>query len=554
MKGSGDTVIPGNTFKGDISSLMFYVMILLVVSMPLSEFGMSVSQFLLLGLWIFEGADFNSPPQGVHKLSNFLSVIGKNLAGKFRMVVKNRILLIVISIYLLHVIGLLYSTDFQYALKDLRIKLPLLSLPILLATSKMLDWDRFQKLMLFLCLAVLAGSIVSIYVKLTRTIIDPREISVFISHIRFALLICFTIFILLFFVIRKVYRRPIINISLILAVIWLITFLFILKSLTGLIICAIIFLTSILIFIFRRKKFLIPGIVVLLLSGVGAWQYIRDVNKELTVAAPVQFSKLDKYTSQGNPYVHDIQHYGIESGKYVGLYISERELKQAWNSRSSLPYNGSDKRGQELRYTLIRYLHSKGYRKDAEGVQKLTDGEVGDIENGVADVDYLKNFNVRAKLEQFLLGYHSYRNSDDPNASSFMQRVEYWKTSIYIISKKPFLGSGTGDLNLAFNKAYDETHSRLEPSYRHRSHNQFLAIGIAFGLIGLIIFVFALIYPPIFLGKFKNYIYLVFFIIVMISMLTEDTLETQAGVTFFAFFNALLLFGVRMEVDKKSFI
>jgi hypothetical protein len=41
----------------------------------------------------------------------------------------------------------------------------------------------------------------------------------------------------------------------------------------------------------------------------------------------------------------------------------------------------------------------------------------------------------------------------------------------------------------------------------------------------------------------------VFFIIIFMSMLTEDTLETQAGATFFAFFNALLLFGRRRHSD-----
>jgi hypothetical protein len=30
----------------------------------------------------------------------------------------------------------------------------------------------------------------------------------------------------------------------------------------------------------------------------------------------------------------------------------------------------------------------------------------------------------------------------------------------------------------------------------------------------------------------------------MLSLLNEDTIESQAGVTFFAFFNALLIFGV----------
>jgi hypothetical protein len=61
--------------------------------------------------------------------------------------------------------------------------------------------------------------------------------------------------------------------------------------------------------------------------------------------------------------------------------------------------------------------------------------------------------------------------------------------------------------------------------------------------LGFIWFLFTLIYPAVKLGKFNEYLYLVFFVIVFMSMLTEDTLETQAGATFFAFFNAFLLFG-----------
>ena len=35
--------------------------------------------------------------------------------------------------------------------------------------------------------------------------------------------------------------------------------------------------------------------------------------------------------------------------------------------------------------------------------------------------------------------------------------------------------------------------------------------------------------------------YILFILIFVISMFTEDTLETQTGATFFAFFNTLLL-------------
>jgi len=47
--------------------------------------------------------------------------------------------------------------------------------------------------------------------------------------------------------------------------------------------------------------------------------------------------------------------------------------------------------------------------------------------------------------------------------------------------------------------------------------------------------------------KFSDYFFLVFFIIVMLSMIPEDTIESQAGVTFFAFFYSLFLFGKKEE-------
>lgn len=197
-------------------------------------------------------------------------------------------------------------------------------------------------------------------------------------------------------------------------------------------------------------------------------------------------------------------------------------------------------------------MAEKGYRKDAESVDKLTSEEIRQIESGVANADYLDNFNIRARISQVLQGYTSYRVNNNPNASSFIQRIEYWKTSVYLIKNKPVFGYGTGDLQNVFDQAYNDTNSKLLPEYRHRSHNQFLAIAIAFGLVGWLIFMLALIYPAVYLGKFSNYYFFIFFIIATISFLTEDTLETQAGVTFFAFFSALLLFNIGRDVDEKA--
>ena len=96
---------------------------------------------------------------------------------------------------------------------------------------------------------------------------------------------------------------------------------------------------------------------------------------------------------------------------------------------------------------------------------------------------------------------------------------------------------------LAYRRQYSKINSMLDEHHRLRAHNQYLAIAVAFGLIGLFYFLFALIAPMILTKKYRNYFYVTFFIIAILSMITEDTLETQAGATFFAFFNALFLFG-----------
>ncbi len=555
MKESGNvlTMIQSKSILGDVSTWMFYVMILLAVSMPLSEFGMSISQFLLLGLWIYEGADFKgSSHSNSSRFIKHFKTVGNNVAGKFRRVFRNHVLLVFLSIYIIHIIGILHTSDYNYALKDLRVKLPLLSLPILLATSSAIGFKKFNSLLIFFCISVIAGSLVSLYVKFTQNISDPREMSVFISHIRFGLLICLTIFILLNFLIRRIYSNLFANLAILLGVLWLVAFLFILKSLTGIIITGVILASLSFVFIFRHRIFSIPALIILFSIIAGTWFYVNKVYKQITVAQSINHSSMDKYTPAGNVYVHDTVSYGIEYGAHVGMYLSVPELRESWNSRSELDYDGTDKRGQVLSYTLIRYLHSKGLRKDAASVNQLTHDDIQSIENGVANANYLNSFDIRARVEQILLGYRSYKYHNNPNASSLMQRIEYWKTAIYLVKDKPVFGHGTGDMQRVFEHAYVVTNSNLEPVYRHRAHNQFLAIAVAFGVVGLIIFLYALFYPPLMLGKFNNYYYFVFFIIAFISFLSEDTLETQAGVTFFAFFSALFLFSIRKEVDEKS--
>ena len=56
-------------------------------------------------------------------------------------------------------------------------------------------------------------------------------------------------------------------------------------------------------------------------------------------------------------------------------------------------------------------------------------------------------------------------------------------------------GCGTGDVPDAFEEKYIELNSRLAPENRKRGHNQLLTFFIAFGLVGILIWLISFIYP-----------------------------------------------------------
>jgi O-antigen ligase len=224
-------------------------------------------------------------------------------------------------------------------------------------------------------------------------------------------------------------------------------------------------------------------------------------------------------------------------------------MEIAWNKRSKIKYNALDIKGQTINITIIRFLTSLNYHKDAEGINKLTDEQIQAIESGVVNWKFMNKYGIMARYNQTIAEIALYNDTKNPNGSSLVQRYEYWKTAIFIFKNHYLTGVGTGDVNKEFNDAYKNSHSRLEYEFRHRAHNQFLEFAVTFGIIGLIWFLIALFYAVFKLKKF-DFLYIAFFIIAFLSMLTEDTLESQAGISFFAFFTTFFLFCRQKTIDK----
>jgi len=109
-----------------------------------------------------------------------------------------------------------------------------------------------------------------------------------------------------------------------------------------------------------------------------------------------------------------------------------------------------------------------------------------------------------------------------------------------IIQENWLLGVGTGDIKFAFQKKYQENNSKLLPQNRLEAHNTFLTFFITFGIIGLLYFLYFL-YSGVFqLYASNNIIGLLFLLIMISSFMTEDTLETQMGITIFSFLFSVL--------------
>ncbi|MES2680261.1 MAG: O-antigen ligase family protein [Bacteroidota bacterium] len=135
------------------------------------------------------------------------------------------------------------------------------------------------------------------------------------------------------------------------------------------------------------------------------------------------------------------------------------------------------------------------------------------------------------------------------------QRFFFWKNSLDIIQRSPFIGHGTGDAHIEFKKQYADLllqNPGYQPSVveairffekqQYNSHNQFLQVLILFGATGLVVFLilFARCYYVCF--KRKNILYFSFITIVFFSCLTECVFDRQFGVVFFSVFNAIFLF------------
>jgi len=518
-------------FRKHLTFRNAYLLILLILlgTLPLSKYVASAAQIVLVAVWLIE-ARFRE------KWARFRS---------------RPALWVFLILFFIHLVGMLWTRDIPFGVHDLKLKLPLLLLPIVLGTIDPLKPKEMRVLLGGFVLAVIIGTLFSLSIMLGFGPSDyttDRETSLFISHIRFALMVDIAIFILFFYLFSLKPKRSLIFL-LSSSILYLIVFLLLFKSLTGLVVLILGGMLLAIRWALRQKEMMLRWFILVAVATLPVlvgfylahqWDRFHAVKDDL--------EHLDNTTVQGNDYWHDLSNPMTENGWRVGLYQCEPEMREAWNRVSTMNYDGLDQKNQELKYTLIRYLTSLGLRKDAYGISQLTRQDISLIEKGFASSLYREPKRLRVRIYEAIWEIDQYRNGANPSGHSIIQRLEYLKTGWAIFLDQPLIGVGTGDTQQTFDQKYEELNSPLDEAWRLRAHNQFLSFLIAFGVIGFILILMALILPAILEKRFGSYFVLMFFITAMLSFLNEDTLETQAGVAFFTVFYSLFVFGTEKEV------
>ena len=299
--------------RSEIHQRIFYCGLLLIVfTLPYSLLANSISIIILCINWLVEG----------------------KYAEKLKLAKNNNFLFFFIFFYLLHVLGILYTSNVNAGLFDLQRKLSLFILPIIIATSGKLNHAQIKNILKVFFISILAASFICLgyagyrtdflrtyshpywlyfsYTDLTSILkIQPTYLAIYV---------CFSIFILFYFLIENYssygrYKRT----MFFCLILYLVIFLFLIASKTAIIALLIILFSGIVYYYYKIHK---------LLKGI----FVIGIISTFFVIALFQFPLIAERFLQILGIEHQnvwINQYGDGSGKVPDARMLK--WKCAWN-------------------------------------------------------------------------------------------------------------------------------------------------------------------------------------------------------------------------------
>jgi len=492
----------------------------LAFGMMLGTVPTSVPILILLGNWILE-MDFKR---------------------KWLQLKSNKLFWVISSLFLVHALGLLYTEDINAGINDVRTKSPIMLLALIFFSSSPLSVKEFHVALY----CFLAGSFCNtcwsyIYTFMLHKNEVVRSASRFMSHIRLGLYLNVAIACCVYFIFN--HKASLKKLAFTLLIFYFVFCMYALGLASGLANFCILSFLIVCYFAFKQG-FTLSFILASALFGAFYLlaNYISNIHSQQFTLNKSEINSKLSITNNGKTYYHFEDSTQTENGNLVQRNIQLTQLYNEWNRLCpNDTFSYAHKVNMERFQVLIRYMSSLGLRKDSAGLHTLSKQDLINVQNNITNYQMPEWSYFHQRIYELVNEYEDFKNNRAVNGHSLGMRLYFWKAAIHVIKNNVLFGIGTGDVQSELNIAYIETKTPLSTEWYKRPHNQFLTVTVALGIFGLIVFIFSLIYPLIILRKKLHLLYWPFFIMAVISFLIEDTLETQAGLTFFAFFNVLFV-------------
>lgn len=453
---------------------------------------------------------------------------------KWQMARGSRLLQALVALYLLYVAGMLWTANTTHGLSVLQVKLPLLVVPLIVLTSRPVSGRARGFVLGTYATTVLVVTIIALIRLLTIPELPYRDAVPYISHIRFALNCCMVIYLGCLGYLGRLGRLGILGkLGCLLIILWLLVFLALIHSYTAFAILAVVSLVSILTNRNPRRRW--SGLALWILLAGGAAAVIGHEVKGYYRLIPQATAPLPSLTAGGRPYEHHCDGM-IENGNYINNYLCPEELRNEWQRRSQIPYDSVGDDGYTLQPRLVRYLNALGLTKDSVGVNSLTDAQIKDIERGVDNPVYVSGNPLRKMVYVMLFERECHIHTRAVRGFTMLQRLELWRATLEVIQENPWYGVGTGDVDDALHARLAQMDSSLADT-KKSTHNQYLALLAAFGVAGALLLLFLFLRACHTTSR-RSPLMLAWLLTILISFLTEDTLDTLAGILFCTYFLA----------------
>ena len=485
----------------------------------------------------------------------FVAIVEDNWKNKRQRFQQRKSLLFIPAIFVIYLVSSLLTGRNGNGWYDLQKTLFFLVIPLAFIFGKEINEKQKRFVFYSFAFAILISTIVALI--RWQFIGDAEIFSVhkigLISHIRFSFQLILIIWFFVFLIQNNFNKLKLwVKLGLVALILYYLSFLLFQQSLTGVIAfgASVLFYLGLLVFQLKRIYRIIFIVLAIAIASVPIL-YVTQVVSSFYKIETVDENSIAKQTKLGNKYKHDFNNPMVENGHYVNLFVCEKEMREEWNKISEFKYDSIGINGYIVHSTLIRYLTSKGLRKDADGILALNKQDILNIENGIANVIYQsRKYSLYPRIYQTVWEYYVYTHTGDANYQSFSQRIEFAKAAISIIKKNLWFGVGTGNWKDSFRETYQTNGSNLKENLYASSHNQYLNYLVKFGFVGFLLIMFFLIYPVIKTDSYRDTLFLIFLVFMFFANFADSNFESHMGSSFFLFFYCLFLTKTKSDYLK----